>query len=250
MILHVGLFLFFAVSLRANYKIPVKTSEFILVDLMQEEQEIPTPQIEPTPQPTAKPTPKVSEETIQKLQDKLKTPTPTRKAKPTKTPTAKPTRTPRPTKTPTKKPAPTPTAKSVATPTPVSPEITKIPLSAMPQTAASQVKSVTNLFSIQGLDDSAYNFSSYGAILTRQLSRAWRQPRTPPKRQEYSTVVTFTVYRDGSISNIEILQSSGWRMMDESVLAALHEASPVEPLPYGYKANSIRVTAPFRKPIE
>ncbi len=253
-VLHVSLLLFFTISIRANYKIPMRSPMYMQVEFPEEKPEIPTPKPEPTqPKPTAVPTPKLSDETIKKLQEKLSTPTPTPKPKKQNTPTPKPTA--KPTVKPTATPKATATPKPPATPTPAppmtpTPSTPRIPLTEI-QKNASPIKSASDVFQIMGDPNAPYDFFNYGAILTKQLLRAWEQPSVlRPQRLEYTTVATFTVARDGTISDIEITQPSGWSILDESVLKAIQKANPVEALPIGYGANSIRVTAPFIMPLE
>lgn len=248
-VLHVGLLLFFTVSIRANYKIPMRSPMYMQVEFPEEKPEIPTPK----PEPTAVPTPKLSDETIKKLQEKLNTPTPTPKPKKQDTPTPKPTA--KPTVKPTTPPKATATPKPPSTPTPAppttpTPSISRIPLTEI-QKSASSIKAVTDTFQIIGDPNAPYDFTGYGAILTKQLLRAWQQPTVlRPQRLEYTTVATFTVSRDGAITDIEITRASGWPILDESVLKAIQKANPVEALPFGYGATSIRVTAPFIMPLE
>ena len=241
LIFHIGLILYFSITIRAQYKIsPQSPQKYMKFNLAQQNQAEPTVKPEPTkpkPEPTKpKPKPtkkKISKDTIKNLQNKLKTPT--KKPRKKKTATPRPTRKPRPTATPKR------AAASTAVPTPVN----KIPL-----TQSENVKSPTSTFSIQGDPNAPYDFNFYGVVLSNQLSRAWKEPTViRPQRLDYTTVASFTIHRDGSITNIRLVQESGWPILDKSVLDAINKANPVEALPFGYKSNSINVVVPFIKKL-
>lgn len=220
------------------------------------------------PPPKKEPDPKVSEEIIKKLQEKLAAPTPTPKAKKQATP--KPTVTPKTGKDSKgvkgDKPTPTPTpAKNSADQADAGPEVAdasgifpRIPLSGIGQGfskgtekgAPGQIGGTSSEFFIMGDPNAPYDFANYGAILANQLRRAWRPPTVMrPQNQEYVTVVSFIVSKDGVISNVKMEQQSGWPVMDDSVLKALEDVQTVEPLPFNYTADYIQVTAPFVNPI-
>ncbi len=243
-IFHIGLILYFSISIRAQFKIsPQSNQKYMKFNLAQQNQVEPTVKPEPTkpkPEPTKpKPEPtkkKVSKDTIKNLQDKLKTPT--------KKPIKKKTPTPRP----THKPEPTATPKLSAAPTAVPTPVNKIPLSQANNNPL--IKPVTSEFSIQGDPNAPYDFNFYGVVLSNQLSRAWKEPTViRPQRQDYTTVASFTIHRDGSITNIKLVQESGWPILDKSVLDAINKANPVEALPFGYKSDSINVVVPFIKKL-
>ena len=297
--LHLGLFLFFTVSIGANYQLrfpPRGGGGMISIDLTQDQKPpsqskqiasqpkpvptqpkiVPTkPKPEPTeekpkPEPTVikeeptkpKPEPekpkKLSDETIKDLQKKLKEPTPTVKKKQTPTPTPR-SKAPKPTKT------PTPEDKAVPD---EPPEVTRVPLSEIQKQLSSIIQESNGAFKISGDPDAPfvpgdpnspfiegdpnapYDFYGYGSVLARQLYRSWEQPSVlPPERKEFTTFASFVISRDGTISDI-VIKPSGWPVLDESVRAAIEKANPVEPLPFEYKANSIRVNAPFIMPLE
>jgi TonB family protein len=52
---------------------------------------------------------------------------------------------------------------------------------------------------------------------------------------------TFQIMRDGTIANVQLMQSSGNRSVDNSALRAILSSSPVSPLPSGYSGSSVTV---------
>ena len=49
--------------------------------------------------------------------------------------------------------------------------------------------------------------------------------------------MTFTLHRDGSVSNVRITQRSGNAALDYSAQRAIMDAAPFPPLPAGFPKN-------------
>lgn len=74
------------------------------------------------------------------------------------------------------------------------------------------------------------DYSAYMAKMKKDIQAKWK----PPKGIEQRRVgVTFSINRDGSIDNGTVVESSGVDAIDKSALDALHDASPIDPLPKG-----------------
>jgi protein TonB len=58
-------------------------------------------------------------------------------------------------------------------------------------------------------------------------------------------VMTFTIYRDGSVKNIRMEQSSGNSSMDNSAQRALANAAPMPALPNDYSGSYVNVSFDF-----
>lgn len=80
-------------------------------------------------------------------------------------------------------------------------------------------------------DDSGdVDFGPYMAGMKKSIQSKW----TPPKGfDEKKVVAVFSIQRDGSIIQPEIVESSGNTEIDASAMKALREASPLPPLPKG-----------------
>ena len=75
-----------------------------------------------------------------------------------------------------------------------------------------------------------------------RISSNWLQSTVDPTvrwapRSSYS----FTVLRDGTVTNVQMLQSSGNRSVDNSALRAIQSSSPMSPLPSNYSGSSVTV---------
>jgi TonB family protein len=76
----------------------------------------------------------------------------------------------------------------------------------------------------------------YLASLQRRVKAAW----APPADINYTcTVIGFHIERSGGISNVHIVKSSGWRLVDESAWAAVQHAASLEPWPQTFVEPNI-----------
>ncbi len=74
------------------------------------------------------------------------------------------------------------------------------------------------------------DFGAYMSKMKQQIQSKWQ----PPKGMENRKIaVIFSIKRDGSIIEPQIVESSGQSAADAAAMAALTAASPLEPLPLG-----------------
>lgn len=79
-------------------------------------------------------------------------------------------------------------------------------------------------------DGGDVDFAPYMAGMKKSIQAKW----TPPKGfDEKKVVAVFSIQRDGTITQPEIVESSGSQEIDQSALKALKDASPLVPLPKG-----------------
>ncbi|MBZ0257323.1 TonB C-terminal domain-containing protein [bacterium] len=249
---HIGVVLLLVIAPQARLK-PKETFASVQLETIlppQQQQEKPKP---PEPE-IEKPKPKPPKD-LDKIKDMLKkelkktpTPTPTPKKKtptPTKKPTSKPTA--RPTQPrPTTTPQPTPTVQ----PTPLP---TLIPLSdILNQNIKTSPTALPNAPTIQGDPEAGdYDFGSYTSRLAAYLKRNWRVPGgRRPERREYTTYVSFTVMKDGTIKDVKLERTSGWERLDKTVIDSITKTDGFVKLPDDYKGKQVRVLYPYVLPLE
>lgn len=97
-------------------------------------------------------------------------------------------------------------------------------------------------FNGPGGGDFAGRFPSYVDAVRNRISSNWLQSTVDPTvrwapRSSYS----FQVMRDGTVANVQMLQSSGNRSVDNSALRAILSSSPMSPLPSNYPGSSVTV---------
>ena len=89
-------------------------------------------------------------------------------------------------------------------------------------------------------------FGAYRDLLEQAVGRRWRTNDVDPRlRTAPPAIVTFTLRRNGSISDVRLENSSGNRALDDSAQRAILEAAPFPPLPPEYERNDARVEFQF-----
>jgi len=93
-----------------------------------------------------------------------------------------------------------------------------------------------------GGGDFSGRFPSYVDAVRNRISSNWLQSTVDPSvRWAPRANYTFQIMRDGTVANVQLLQSSGNRSVDNSALRAILSSSPVSPLPSGYSGSSVTV---------
>ncbi len=81
-------------------------------------------------------------------------------------------------------------------------------------------------------------FGAYRSILEQKIAQRWRTDDVDARLQTApAVIVTFSIFRNGSSGNVRVEQSSGNRVLDNSALRAVYEASPFPQLPIGYERD-------------
>jgi periplasmic protein TonB len=90
--------------------------------------------------------------------------------------------------------------------------------------------------------DFGSRFSWYVEAVQRRVSSNWLQSTVDPNVSVAPRViVTFTILRDGTATNIQIMQSSNNYSVDTSAIRAVKQSSPFAPLPAGYSGSNVNV---------
>ena len=89
----------------------------------------------------------------------------------------------------------------------------------------------------------------FGSFLRRfetEVQQVWHYPRAAALRQiEGVTPVRITFKRGGEIVQVELLQSSGSRILDDEVLRCLKQLGPIGSFPKGYQGVAFKLVAFF-----
>jgi periplasmic protein TonB len=97
-------------------------------------------------------------------------------------------------------------------------------------------------FNGPGGGDFAGRFPSYVDAVRNRISSNWLQSTVDPTvRWAPRASFTFTVLRDGTVTNVQMTQTSGNRSIDNSALRAIQSSSPMSPLPSNYPGSSVTV---------
>ena len=89
-----------------------------------------------------------------------------------------------------------------------------------------------------------FPFPGYLERLVAKIGRNWRRTPSQVPRQ---AVVYFRVERSGRVSGIEVRESSGDFLFDQSAQRAVKDASPLPPLPDGYTGDYLGVVFDFNE---
>jgi len=90
--------------------------------------------------------------------------------------------------------------------------------------------------------DFGSRFPWYVQAVQRRVSSNWLQSTVDPSvAYAPRVIITFTILRDGTITNIQIQRSSNIYSVDSSAVRAVQSSSPVQPLPGAYSGSSVNV---------
>jgi periplasmic protein TonB len=97
-------------------------------------------------------------------------------------------------------------------------------------------------FSGPGGGDFTGRFPAYVDAVRNRISSNWLQSSVDPSvRWAPRAQFTFQILRDGTVTNVQMTQSSGNRSVDNSALRAILSSSPVSALPSGYSGSIVSV---------
>lgn len=91
---------------------------------------------------------------------------------------------------------------------------------------------------IAGLDNPDFTYSYYIDQLLSAIDRNWVRP---PLGEGVRAIIAFRIGRDGSLSSLEVAESSGYNSFDLAALRAVQNAAPLPPLPRAYRHDSLGV---------
>jgi TonB family protein len=93
---------------------------------------------------------------------------------------------------------------------------------------------------------SSFPYTYYLQQIHARISNNWFTSRiTTGVTGDYFTTIKFRIFRDGDISEPEILESSQIRSLDLSALRAVRSASPFPPLPQDYEDDYLVIRLIF-----
>ena len=100
----------------------------------------------------------------------------------------------------------------------------------------------------EGGGDFASRYGWYIEAVKRRIQGNWLQNTIDPGIRAARTahaVVEFTIYRDGTVKDIRVSQTSGNLSMDNSGLRAIMSSNPMPGLPPDYSGSNVRVIFDF-----
>ncbi|MBI4474013.1 MAG: TonB C-terminal domain-containing protein [Acidobacteria bacterium] len=150
-------------------------------------------------------------------------------------------------------PAPRPAKTATATKT-KAPEQPETPANAVPYGQGGRPDLAYGQFST-GAGQAGVNFGDgtfgqrygwYVEAMTRRISQNWLRSIIDDRiRSAPRVYLSFEIERDGTVSNVEIKQSSGIPSLDRSAHRAILASSPLQALPNDYRGSSVTVSFYF-----
>ncbi len=96
------------------------------------------------------------------------------------------------------------------------------------------------------LGDAKQSFNEFLKLVRERIKRAQRFPPSVRNLEEGSTTtVRFTLFKDGTVGNPKVANSSGSRALDSAAIAAVQNAVPYPPFPDGQYGSSLRLELPI-----
>lgn len=103
-------------------------------------------------------------------------------------------------------------------------------------------------FGGEGGGDFGAKYPWYVQAVQRRVSSNWLQSTIDPNvGVAPRVVVTFDILRDGTVTNIQIMRSSGNYSVDSSALRAIRDSSPLNALPGGYNRANVEFWFDFHR---
>ena len=96
------------------------------------------------------------------------------------------------------------------------------------------------------LDTKEEKYASYFARIKHQIERVWIYPSDAARRGIIGDLsLTFRISKDGNLIGVQLIDQSGYEILDIAALKAVKEAAPFYPFPKNIKREKITILANF-----
>lgn len=99
-----------------------------------------------------------------------------------------------------------------------------------------------NLTQEKKYNETSVDFAPFMKKLQREIKLNWKPPK---KNKSNRVVLLFTVSKNGKVSNIKVLKSSGYEDVDKSAIKAVKDTAPFDPLPAEFEDNQVDIQFTF-----
>jgi len=95
-------------------------------------------------------------------------------------------------------------------------------------------------------DTSGFKHRGYMRMLKERIESLWKYPKDAARSRHSGDLhIKFTIKRDGTLGNVNLLKTSGYNSLDEAAMKALEKASPYWPLPEDWEGDTLEITGHF-----
>jgi colicin import membrane protein len=98
----------------------------------------------------------------------------------------------------------------------------------------------------QGGGISQVRLQAYRDLVREKVTEAWIVPMPREEARKLHATATLRVSREGQVDRLQILQTSGNPLFDDSLVRAIKQASPLPPLPEDYQSTFLEIEMRFR----
>jgi len=96
------------------------------------------------------------------------------------------------------------------------------------------------------LDTKESKYASYFTRIKRQIELAWSYPNEAQRKGITGELtLRFQISRDGNLMNVQLINSSGYNVLDEAALQAVKSAAPYYPFPVTINRDTLPILANF-----
>lgn len=95
-------------------------------------------------------------------------------------------------------------------------------------------------------DTKDYRYAGYMRKLKEKIESIWEYPAEAGRKGLYGDLkVSFTIKKDGTLGAVELVRTSGYKILDAAALKALRDGEPYWPIPDGWGMESYTIQGHF-----
>ena len=95
-------------------------------------------------------------------------------------------------------------------------------------------------------DTSEFKHRGYMRMLKERIEDIWHYPKEAAKQGLTGDLyMKFTITKEGKLGKVELLRTSGHRVLDEAALSAVRKAGPFWPLPADFEKDALEIKGHF-----
>jgi protein TonB len=95
-------------------------------------------------------------------------------------------------------------------------------------------------------DTKEFRYHGYLKRLRERIEGVWKYPQEAAERGIYGDLyLRFTIKKNGRLGDIELVRTSGYKLLDDAAIRALREADPFWPLPDELGKEAFTITGHF-----
>ena len=101
-------------------------------------------------------------------------------------------------------------------------------------------------FRLTPLNAPEVQYISYFASIKRKIELVWQYPyEAAAAGIQGELTLDFVIARSGKVDSVELVRSSGSKILDDEAIRSIRVAAPFDPIPAGYKIPSLHIRGRF-----